>query len=119
MKTVSRLELAVSGLFFCAYLALQTFVPALCLTADNGCLFGWTMYAGRDPRYDITVVWRDGEESSLDEVRLAHGRPVVVGTKVDRSALLPPYLCREFPDATSVRVTDTRSDEVVEQPCPQ
>jgi hypothetical protein len=106
-----------AGLFFAGYLAIQTLFPLACLTADSGCLFAWTMYAGRETRWEVYARRPSGEETLVPRGMERLGSWVLLGKKVDEPRFTPPYLCREYADAEGFRFVDRRMGKEVFRPC--
>jgi hypothetical protein len=106
----SRIRLAASGLFFFAYLIIQTVIPVYALFSDGWFSFaGWTMYTGLRQEPAFTVVYDDGTRESLDQIRERLGIGIVVGHKVDTARFVPPHLCGKLPSAQAVVIRDLRA----------
>jgi hypothetical protein len=93
--------------FFVVYLALQISIPFVQLFRPRPARFAWQMFSGISVPLRIKV--KSGEERR--NVDIAE----VVGNW--RADLMPPFLCRRFPDASSVLLYYLETDEPREIPC--
>ena len=98
--------------FFFVYLALQITVPVVQLFRPRPARFAWQMFSG------ISVPLRVEVKSGTDtrDIDLHE----IVGNwrgDLDAEKHLPPFLCRRFPESTSVLLYYIESDDPREIPC--
>jgi hypothetical protein len=106
----SRWKLCASGLFFFAYLILQTLIPTYALFTDGWFLVvGWTMYTHLRERPGFAVVYEGGAKESLEQIQQRLGVGIIVGNKVDLARFVPPHLCASVPGAREVLIYYPRS----------
>lgn len=92
-------------------------MPLICITAGVGCHYGWTMFAGRDVRWDFHLVNASGETTLVPRAPEKLGSLVFLGKKVDEPRFVPERLCREYPEAVAVRIVNQRSGLEEVRPC--
>lgn len=98
--------------FFIVYLALQITIPVVQLFRPRPARFAWQMFSG------VSVPLRVQVKTGA-EVREIDVREVVGNWRGDLDAEkhLPPFLCRRFPEASSVLLYYLEADEPREFPC--
>jgi hypothetical protein len=114
----SPVTLLASGAFFFSYLIIQTVIPVYALFCDGWfSAVGWTMYTGLRPDPTFTVVYREGNRETLEQIQKRLGIGVIVGAKVDTARFVPPHLCSALPEARAVLIRDPRAATEEAYPC--
>jgi hypothetical protein len=98
-----------AGTFFIGWLAVQLALPLGCMVAGVACDHAWTMFAGRDVRWDFYVRSANGAEVAVTRAPEKLGRLSLLGKKVDEPRFVPQRLCREYSDAVAVRIVNQRT----------
>jgi hypothetical protein len=114
---VPKLKLWACGVFFFTYLLVQVCVPIAPLWSGRSQRFAWSMYArGREfPLF--LVVYADGRQVPLAEVRKHTLVGYDLGAKVDVVRFVPRHVCAMLPDAESVWIIRVASGKRDLYPC--
>lgn len=99
--------------FAICFVAIQTIVPTIRLSAPRPAWFGWQMYSGAA---EVPTFWLVTDDGTTIEVDL----DTVIGKTrypIDYRANVPPYLCETEPHAVLVRFERADSSSLEEYPC--